>query len=53
MKNIIPENRDCPTLLSRFERWQNSNQKMLFRAKFYDFLSIFQKIELSLIKSTL
>ena len=37
MKDIIPEIRDCSTLLSHFERWQNSNRIILSKAKFYNF----------------
>ena len=37
MKDIIPDIRDCSTLLSHFERWQNSNRIIISKAKFYNF----------------
>ena len=37
MKDIIPDIQDCSTLLSHFERWQNSNRMIISKAKFYNF----------------
>ena len=53
MKDIIPDIQDCSTLLSHFERWQNSNRITISKTNFYSFSNHYFQNDLELNKNKL